>query len=390
MLLCVVDDLGIRSWLERVTEDLWPPEFVTSSDISRILRLLEVTDSPVVVVEVSEAAPERSRTLIEAIVRSFPGITVVAVATRIGQDDLLSLMRAGVRDCFNVSNAIAEVRERLQGCFQAAPDSRRSASPGMDRKLILIGGASGVVDTRFFTQSMAVAISNKYPSQRILAIDGQSSEGEVFYMDANNRLTLDSMLVNPASLDESMVSTGLEQFGSNLCLLAGNLGQTDSHVDRNADLFIAISRLADMFDHIIVNTDARAGHRWVRTLGSRVRYFAMLMHPVVGQAHAARETLGLWRPMLADNCDVCFVLDGYEKKVPPGLAELQEVLGAPLLGTLPLDWRTRLLAMNAGLPIQNLAPRSDYAKQMDSLVMRMPLMTDQRGSGDLKQWLRFG
>ncbi|MCH8498270.1 MAG: hypothetical protein LAT63_07320 [Marinobacter sp.] len=386
----MADDLGIRAWVERVAEDLWPPEFVTSSDISRILRLLEVTASPVVLVEVDEGSPERSRTLIEAIVRSFPGLTVVAVATRIGQDDLLSLMRAGVRDCFNVSNPIGDVRERLQGCFQAASGSRPLGAAGLERKLILVGGAAGIVDTRFFTQSMAVALSGKYPSQRILAIDGQSQGGEVFCMDANNRLTLETMLVNPASLDESMVSTGLEQFGDNLCLLAGNLGESDAHVDRNADLFIAISRLADMFDHIIVNTDARAGYRWVRTLGSRVRYFVMLMHPLVGQAHAAREALGQWRPMLPDNCEVCFVVDGYEKKVPPGLSELQEVLGTPLLGTLPLDWRTRLLAMNAGLPVQTVAPKSDYAKHMDGLVLQMPLMTDQRGSSDLKQWLRFG
>ncbi|WP_154707619.1 hypothetical protein [Marinobacter vinifirmus] len=35
-LICVVEDVGVRVWLERVLEDEWSLEFVSASDLSRV------------------------------------------------------------------------------------------------------------------------------------------------------------------------------------------------------------------------------------------------------------------------------------------------------------------------------------------------------------------
>ena len=43
IVLSVVDDPGIKAWLDRVIEEPFRVEFVSRADLTRVLRLLEAT-----------------------------------------------------------------------------------------------------------------------------------------------------------------------------------------------------------------------------------------------------------------------------------------------------------------------------------------------------------
>ena len=55
------------------------------------------------------------------------------------------------------------------------------------------------------------------------------------------------------------------------------------------------------------------------------------------------------------------------RHVPPGLDELADTAGVPLLGGLPMDWRYWLLAMNSGLPIHEQC-RGAVTRTLQALV----------------------
>ncbi len=376
IVVCVADDLGLRVWLERTLDGAWPVEFVASSDLTRVIKLVEATGCRLVFVAMDEANPTGSLRVISALVKSNPALKVVTMAKRVTQEHLLKCMRAGARDCFLADSDAEEIRDQVQVLLSRDnEDARGEGSVVSERRqgpvVTLLTGVSATVDTRFLTQSMAFAISKRYPDARLLAVDTAASERHVFYLDANNRFNLSNLLHNPDTLDETLVDTALEEYVPGLRLLAGTLPPEDLSEASNADLFIAFSQLMGLFDYLIVNVDPAVADHWIEVVGLHATRLVMAIHPIVEQAHLARDKLQQWAPELSRGCERVLLVDGFEDKVPPGLGELENAVGIKAVGALPLDWANRLLAKNAGIPIHKLPRRSVYNRKLESLMRRL-------------------
>lgn len=390
ILVCVADDIGIRTWLERTLDGMWPVEFVAPSDLSRVSRLVEATGSRFVMVAADENDAEKALRIISALTKSREDLAVVSLTRRVSQDFLLRSMRAGARDCFIASSDGEEIRTRIQQFLKATPEpvtaGSRPAASGR-HKITLVTSSSPVVDTRFFAQNLAFTTNKLFPDARILALDTSATDRHAFYLDSNNRVTLESLLQNPESLDEAMIETALEEYTPNLRLLAGKLSPEALSDDRNADLFIAVSQLMSMFDYIVVNVDPVVADFWVCAVGLHAKDLVMVIQPIVEQAHEARRQLDNWREHLTRDCRKSLVLDCYEKKGSPALGELERAVGIEYMGNLPLDWTSRLMAINAGLPLHKLPQRSPYQKQLESILKRYAAGENREGQRDVRRKL---
>ncbi|WP_203143265.1 AAA family ATPase [Marinobacter mangrovi] len=371
IIVCITDDLGIRVWLERALQDAWRLECVGNADLSRVVNLVDATQARLAIVAIDEDAPERSLRTIEAVHRAHPGLIVITVARRLNQDYLLRSMRAGARDCLLADSDAEELRAQVNDLLyreQATPEARHPDA--LPHNLTLVTAAEPTVDTRFLTQNLAFAINRDHPDRRILAIDTAAEGRNVFYLELNNRFTLKNFLANANAADETLIETALEEYSPGLRLLGGHLKEDDLGGDRNADLFIAISQLMHLFDHIVVNVDPALADHWINAVGPQTSTLVMTLHPLVHQAHRARRQVERWRGNLGTNCRQVLIADGVEGKGAPTLAQLEETIGIEALGTLPLDWNNRLLAINAGIPLHRLPRKSAYARQFDTLLKR--------------------
>jgi pilus assembly protein CpaE len=143
-----------------------------------------------------------------------------------------------------------------------------------------------------------------------------------------------------------------------------------------------------MFDRIVINVGTLESRHWVRALGIHARHLLVAMHPLVDQAHAVRNLGNDWRSHLGRDSQVSLIVDGVDSQVPPGLEELAETAGVPLLGGLPMDWRYRLLAMNSGLPIHEQSPRCRYSRNLQALVGKLEMQQEDVSSPGWWQRLR--
>lgn len=373
IIVCVADDLGLRVWLERSLENTWPIEFVAASDLTRVIRLVEATGSHLVFVATDDGQPEQSLRVVSALVKSHPELNVVTLARRVTQDQLLKTMRAGARDCFLSDSDGEELRNQVKVLLsqdRAANDQQLPRSRRKGPVVNLLTGVSAIVDTRFAAQSLAYAAAQRRPGERILAIDTAASDRHVFYQDSSNRLTLDDLLNSSDTLDESLVNTALDEVVPGMRILGARLPSEKLTDDWNADLFIAFSQLLGMFDYIVVNVAPTVADHWVRVVGLQATRLVMVIHPIVEQAHLAKEALQRWQPELAGDCERFLLVDGFEDKIPPGLGQLEAAVGIRAIGTLPLDWPNRLLAKNAGIPIHQLPRRTAYGKALENLLRR--------------------
>lgn len=368
IILSVVDDPGIKAWLDRAVGDPFRLEFVSRGDLARVLRLLEATTAHVVLVEINEVELDQSLAIITALTSARPWVTVITVCTRANQDLLLQSMRAGARDCFLAGNDAAEIRDRLRRHQLVRSGHYDDENRSSVSNLTLVTGADPTVDTRFLAQNLALGINQRTPHLRCLAIDTQMLDPGVFYLDAGSDFTLDNLLSSPETLDETLIDTALEEYRPGLRLLAGGANGTALDDDRSADLFIALHRLMQMFDHIIINVAAVQGSHWVRALGIHTRHLLVAMHPLVNHARAAKGLIHDWRSHLGRDSHVALVIDGHDSAVPPSTEELREAVGIDLAGTLPMDWRHRLLAINSGRPILEQSPRCAYSRNLSGLL----------------------
>ena len=78
-LLAVVEDEGAYAWLDDALQGSGRIERVSRSDLSRVLRLLEATNSTVALVEVSDVDSSQSMAVITALSNARPWITVMAL-----------------------------------------------------------------------------------------------------------------------------------------------------------------------------------------------------------------------------------------------------------------------------------------------------------------------
>ncbi len=385
IILSVIDDDSLRTWLDRVVDNSFRMEFVGRSDVGRVLRLLEATTAHVVLVEVSEEELNQSLAIITALTSARPWLTVITVCARSNQELLLQSMRAGARDCLVAGHDATEVRDRLRRHQLVRSGHYDDENRSTTGNLILVTGAEASVDTRFLTQNLAIELSRQNPQGRTLAIDTQSERG-CFYLDSHSQYTLENLLASPETLDETLINTALEEYRPGLRLLAG--GKAESHLggDRSADLFIALNGLMQMFDRIVVNIGNLHSEHWVRALGVHTKHLLVVIHPLVDHAHAARELVGDWRSHIGNQGQMKIIVDGYVNGVPPSSEELADTAGAALAGVLPMEWKYRVLAINSGQTMQDQAPRSPYCRQIGSLLSRLGERgaTQNKGAG----WFR--
>lgn len=367
-LICIAEDVGIRVWLERILDDEWLLEFVSASDLSRVSRLARASNARVAIVAIDEDDPDKSAKLFSALEKSNPGLNLVAVARHISQELLLDIMRAGARDCLITAVDADRAKDRLRALSQPVPASLEQASARKSGSITLVMGAASVVDTRFFSQNLACELNRQQPEAKVLAIDTMATDSHAFYFDTLSRLTLNDLVKRTDSIDESFVNTALEEYNPGLRLLSGRVLTDTLTGDASADLFIAISRLAELFDHLVIRVVEHQAETWLKILGSDVNRLFIVANPMVEQVRATEAMLQASRQWLGNGCETHVVMDGYEKRATLSLAEVEKSLAREVSLRLPIEWLHRLDSINAGVPLSELPRRTLYQKKLAEFV----------------------
>ncbi|KPP97809.1 hypothetical protein [Marinobacter sp. HL-58] len=367
-LVCVSDDIGLRVWLERSLDSEWVIEAVTSSDLSRVSRLVKATGTPVVLVAVEEDNPERAVKTFAALGKICGSAELIAVAKRISQDMLLRIMRVGARDCLITGTDTDAAPERVRRVIESSHNKPALESTRARRNVTFVTSVSPVVDTRFFCQNFVSEINRALPHEQVLAIDTLSRGERTFYFDNLNRLTLDELVKRQDSIDRSFVETALGEYSNGLRLLSGGLEKGDLSGDGGADLFITLTQLGELFDEVIVRVDSDLADSWLSAIGANVNRMFVVMHPVVDQIQEAEglfQKIGNW---LSTDCVKSLVIDGYEKRSKLAIADIEKTVGVACDLTLPIEWNHRLDSINAGVPLGMLPSRSRYHKKLNAYV----------------------
>ncbi|MBE0486774.1 CpaE family protein, partial [Marinobacter sp.] len=190
------------------------------------------------------------------------------------------------------------------------------------------------------------------------------------YFDNLSRLTMDELITQGESIDRAFIDTALEEYLPGLRLLSGQVGPELLQGDSAADLYIAVTQLAGLFDHLVIRVDAAHTHDWLRAIGANLSRVINVIHPAVDQVQASKTLLGDMAEWLSEDCKVLVVVDGYEKRASLSLADIEKTIERRCDLTLPLEWRYRLDSINAGVPMSHLLYKSSYHRSLGGFVRK--------------------
>lgn len=333
------------------------PRYPNTSELTRALRasgpqvLFLSIESLNKALEVAAAAEEQ-----------LPGLQIIAIGRTADPATLLEVMRSGVREFLSYPfqrQAVYEALARIKEVLERKPVLIDST----DLVFTFLPSKPGVGTTTIATNT-AVAVS-RLPEQRSLLIDCDMNSGMVrFLLQLENNYSLTDAAERAAHLDENIWPQLVTTVGHLDVLHSGKL---------NPGLRMEPSRIQNILEFarrsykaIFLDLSGNLEKYSLEAMQESKRIF-MVVTPEVPSLHLAREKIGYLRSIdLADR--VAILLNRCQKRSIVSAAQVEELLGQPVVMTLANDYQGVHKAMTAGKSVDT---NSDLGRQFAQLAQFM-------------------
>jgi len=305
---------------------------------------------------------------LETLTTDYPRAAVLLCAERMEPDFLLKAMRLGVREVL----PLPLTQEELEAVLARMLASRKrlweiTSTPG---KVIVVTGNKGGVGTTTVAVNLALALA-EVQTERVVLVDlGRPYPDVGNFLDREAMYTIYDLIQNQADLDQAFLEKIAQLYEKNLSIIHG---VSDFHDQDNVSLE-GLKKIFDLlrtsFRWIVVDLS-----HWLDELFLQVVQDAdlvlMLMELTVPDL---RNLAHLW-PNLREwqqvQQNIRLVVNRYEKVNGLSMGNLEQVLKQKPYYTLPSDYKNVNEAINRGIPLAKVSPKSKLWLSLEQLAGRL-------------------
>jgi len=307
---------------------------------------------------------------IEALCRKFPQVPVMACSERLEPDFLMRAMQLGVREFL----PLPLTREVLEGALQRVQFSKqRQAAGHAQGAVVAVTGHKGGSGTTTIAINLAVALA-ELSAERCALVDlGRPFPDIGNFLDRDSTYDLGDVIQNLDSLDQSFFQRIMQPYGNNLDILHGI---SDFKVQNSLDLegvAKIFSILRGLYQHIVVDLGHLFDELFFRVF-QEADLVLMLTELNVPNIRNLRK---LW-PTLKDwdqgRKKLKVVVNRHGKGNELGIRELERIIDEPPLAILASDYQPLIEAINKGVPLAKVEPRSKLylgLKDVAQMIIRL-------------------
>ncbi|MGD0827237.1 MAG: hypothetical protein ABSA09_04035 [Desulfobaccales bacterium] len=323
-----------------------------SQDVKEFLRKAPETPPDSVVVYLNGLATPPQ--WIEDLCRKFPQVPVMACSEKLEPDFLMRAMQLGVREFL----PLPLTREVLEGALQRVQLSKRlQETDHAQGAVVAVTGHKGGSGTTTIAINLAVALAELSPERCALVDLGRPFPDIGNFLDRDTTYDLIDVIHNLDSLDQSFFQKIMQPYGNNLDILHGISEfkeQDHLHLEGVGKIF---SILRGLYKHIVVDLGHLFDELFFRVF-QEADLVLMLTELNVPNFRNLRK---LW-PMLKDwdqgQKKLKVVVNRYDKGNDLAMRELERIMDEPPLAILASDYQASIEAINKGVPLAKVAPRS--------------------------------
>lgn len=346
-------------------------------------HLLDVEPPDLAVVELSPGTPlER----VEAWAAAHPRTDFLAVSAETGPETLLRAMRAGVREVLPApagpEAVLAALRRQRRKRQPPTTESR-----GATGEVIGVVSCKGGAGTTLVAANLAHLLARQ-GRRRVLLVDLnlQFGDAALFLTTRPAPRHVADLARDIGRLDAELLRSSLVEAGPGLWVLAAPEDPTLAAEVTPAHVRRIVQVARGLHDHVVLDVG-----RMLSPVTLQALDLADRIHPV----------LQLTLPFLRDAQRLKRVFDGLEypaekirwvvNRHQPGttltLRDLQRALGTERIALLPNQYEVATAAVNQGLPVAEVAPRSALRRALQALAE--PAMPSRESGGPASWWGRW-
>lgn len=360
--LAQAGSICILRWIDRYPNDV---------DLVRALR----AHSPQVVflgLQDLDAAFETAARIEAAV----SGMQVVTFGRDGDPQALIALMRVGIREYLGAPFHLTDTVETLRRVAENL--ERRPLQPFESEFLFSFLPAKPGVGTSTTAMNTAWA-SSRMPDTRTLLIDMDLNSGmQRFMLKLDNEYSIVEATQNAQKLDEALWPQLVTSVGKMDVLHSGRLNPGYRIEGPQVRAMVAFARRN--YQVICVDLSGNMEKYSIEMMQESKRVF-LVTTPEISSLHLARERYHYLRQLdLGDR--VQLLLNRSQKRAPINAEQIEDLLGLPVLMSLPNDYQGVSRALTAGKPVDaNSDLGKDYARLARQMLERPAAKTVEKAGG---------
>jgi len=340
--------LGIVRWLDR---------YPSAIDLGRTLR----AHSPQVVflgLQDMDAAFETA-SRVEACV---PGMQIVTFGNNADPQALIALMRLGIREYLGAPLQIADITETLIRVTENL--NRNPLRPFESEYIFSFLPAKPGVGTSTIAMNAAWACSRQ-PETKTLLIDLDLNSGmQRFMLKLDNEYSIVDASENAFRLDETLWPQLVTSISHMDILHSGRLNP--GYRIEGAQIRSIVEFARRNYQSVCVDLSGNMEKYSLEIMQESKRVY-LVTTPEIASLHLARERYHYLRQLdLGDRIQL--VLNRSQKRAPISVSQIEDLLGLPVLASIPNDYQGVSRALTSGKPVDS---NSDLGHEFQVLAAAM-------------------
>jgi pilus assembly protein CpaE len=283
-----------------------------------------------------------------------PDFLIRIMKLRVGSFLPLPLQRQDLEE------AVARARAALQ---------ERPSEPS---QIIAVTGSKGGVGTTSLATNLALALNETTPGEVVLADLARPFPQVGQFLDLKAQHTLRDLIQSADSLDAIFLRKVVQQHKSQLGVILSSAELETGFpgvIDPEA-LSKTLVALRTAYTWIVVDAGCWLDYLFVK-LVQEADHVLLLTELSVPDLQNLKKIRALFQRWELDDYKIKVVVNRYEKDYTLGLGDLESILGRPVFYTLPSDYHSLIEAINQGVPLAEVAPRSKLWRKIKGLAAEL-------------------
>ncbi|MBM4283667.1 MAG: MinD/ParA family protein [Deltaproteobacteria bacterium] len=364
--------------VEVVTEAAHPEQLLAGEPVS-------APDSVLVYLDGEQILPP----WLTELTQKLPQTAVLVCSGTREPDFIIKAMQAGVREFLPLPLA----REELEAALERVRTTRRRLQPVLVTrgKLVVVTAHKGGAGVTSLALNLGAALAELHGETVVLMDLGRPFPDICNFLDRESPYSIHDLVKNLSELDRDFMRKIVQKGDDNLAVLHGI---TDFHLQDSLDLTALdkiFSLLRGLYPWIVVDLSHWLDELFLHVLreADATLLLTELTVPDLRNLGNLWPTLREW-PEIANK--IHLVVNRHYKGNSVRVSNLEKLVRAKVFHLLPSDYEPLIEAINRGVPLGRVAPRSKLwtgIQEMSRLLSREILGEVEEGKAAGRSWRQF-
>jgi pilus assembly protein CpaE len=301
---------------------------------------------------------------IERLASECPSTALISAAHNASPEVILQSLRAGAREFLRLPISTEELRTVLDRV--AAFAATQVEKPKAKGKMVAVFSSKGGCGTSFVATNLAASAA-----ARTVLVDLNLQAGDLpLFLGVDPKYSIADMVENRGQLDDSLISSFVTPYSSQLSLLAAPKQADSADEIEPQHIFTVLQRLRESYEYVVIDPQHTFDSITLAALDQSDEILLVLTVDIPA-IRSTQRALEIFDRLGYPRKKVRIVVNRWSKQIDIDLREVEKFLGEPVVGFIPSDYQVAVTSINLGQPLVIADPNSKIAHEIRGISQRL-------------------